>query len=222
MSRRRGPRITEPGASGATPAKEDSNVRTSLIGTVFVVAAWLAAPSASIADGDDVRALTEESRKAADALLGQVRGELVKALESSGPLRAIVACKYGVPEMSSFMSRKTGWRVSRVSLKPRNPALGAPDAWEQRVLVSFEQRQARGEKGDAMEFGEVVHEPAGRFFRYMKALPLAPLCMNCHGPAESLSEAVRAQLSIEYPHDRAVGHQIGQIRGGVTVKRPLD
>ena len=197
-------------------------MRAFLIAVLAASTWWLCWPSTVKAQGEDVRVLADESRKAADALLAQVRGELVKALETSGPLRAIVACKYGVPEMSSFMSRKTGWRVSRVSLKPRNPALGAPDAWEQRVLASFEQRQARGEKGDAMEFGEVVHEPSGRFFRYMKALPLVPLCMNCHGPAESLSEAVRAQLSIEYPHDRAVGHQIGQIRGGVTVKRPLD
>jgi hypothetical protein len=168
---------------------------------------------------DDPRKLLEEARKVSNELIGQVRGELTKAIEISGPLRAIIVCKYSVPEISSSLSRKTGWKVSRVSLKPRNPALGAPDTWEQRVLGDFERRAEIGEKGDELEFGEIVTEPLGRYFRYMKALPVVPLCMNCHG--DKMSDAIRAQLAAEYPHDKATGYQVGQIRGAVTIKRPL-
>lgn len=168
---------------------------------------------------DDARKMVEDARKASNDLIAQVRGELTKAIESSGPLRAIIVCKYSVPEISSSMSRRTGWKVSRVSLKPRNPALGAADTWEQRVLADFERRAEKGEKGEELEFSEIVTEPSGRYFRYMKALPVAPLCMNCHG--DKVSEAIRAQLAMEYPHDKAVGYQLGQIRGAVTIKRPL-
>lgn len=168
---------------------------------------------------DDSRKMVDDARKVAGELINQVRGELTRAIESSGPLRAIIVCKYSVPEISSAMSRKSGWKVSRVSLKPRNPALGVPDSWEQRVLGDFERRAEKGEKVVELEFSEIVSEPLGRYFRYMKALPMVPLCMNCHG--DKMSEAIRAQLAAEYPYDKATGYQLGQVRGAVTIKRPL-
>lgn len=167
------------------------------------------------------RAPLEEARKASLELLSSVRGELVKAIESSGPLRAIVVCKYSVPEIASSLSRKYGARITRVSLTPRNPSLGWGDAWEQSVLMDFDRRAARGEKVDGMEHAAVVDEPAGRFLRYMRALPMQPACMHCHGPKETMAEAIRAQLEHDYPHDQAVGLRLGQVRGAVTFKKPL-
>lgn len=181
----------------------------------------LAAASAAAQETPETRRLAEETRKAANELVAQIRGALTKELEYSGPMRAIVVCKYTVPELSSALSRKTGWRVTRVSLRPRNPALGSPDAWEQRVLLDFEKRAERGEKADAMDYGEVVSEPAGRFYRYMKALPMSPVCMSCHGPEAGMTSAVKSLLETEYPHDQATGFAVGQVRGAVTVKRPL-
>ena len=189
-----------------------------LTGTLLALAAG--ATQAAGAD-EPSRPQTEEARQAAGELLSQIRGELVRALESSGPLRAIVVCKYSAPEISSTISRKYGARVTRVSLQPRNPALGWADAWEQEVLQGFERRAARGEKVEGMEQAAVVSEPAGRFLRYMRALPLAPVCSHCHGSAEQISDAVRAALATEYPHDRAVGTAVGQVRGAVTFKKPL-
>lgn len=172
-------------------------------------------------DAAESRRLAEETRKVANDLVAQIRGALTKELEYSGPMRAVIVCKYTVPELSSALSRKTGWRVTRVSLRPRNPALGTPDAWEQRVLLDFDKRVERGEKPDAMDFGEVVSEPAGRYYRYMKALPMGPVCMSCHGAEAGLTSSVKSLLEAEYPHDRATGFALGQVRGAVTVKRPL-
>lgn len=163
----------------------------------------------------------DEARKAATELVSGVRSELLKAIEASGPLRAIVVCKYTVPEIASAVSRKYGARVTRVSLTPRNPSLGWGDAWEQKVLMDFDERVARGEKADALEFAEVVAEPSGRFLRYMKALPMQAPCMHCHGPADQLSEPIRQQLAHDYPHDRATGLVLGRVRGAVTFKKPL-
>jgi len=167
------------------------------------------------------RAQLDEARKATTELLAQVRAELVRAIESSGPLRGIVVCKYSVPEISSNVSRKYGARVTRVSLKPRNPALGGADSWEQRALLGFERRLAHGENPEGMEVAEVVDEPAGRYFRYARAMPLLPLCTHCHGPADGISSAIRSQIGNDYPHDKAIGTRIGQIRGAVTFKKPL-
>lgn len=167
------------------------------------------------------KAAVDEARKASGELVAAVRGELTKAIEASGPLRAIVVCKYSVPEIASSLSRRYGARITRVSLTPRNPSLGWGDAWEQKVLMDFDERVARGEKAEALEHVEVVKEPSGRFLRYMKALPMAAPCMHCHGPAEQISESIRQQLAHEYPHDKAVGLAIGRVRGAVTYKKPL-
>jgi hypothetical protein len=175
---------------------------------------------ASASDEDIRQRFLEEARKAATQVMTQVRTEMLREMERTGPIRSIVVCKYSAPEMTSGVSRQTGMRVTRVSLRPRNRALGEPDVWEQQILLDFERRFAKGEKVEALEASEVVTEPAGRFFRYMKAIPVAQPCLACHGPVSAMSEGVKAQLASEYPHDRAVNYELGQVRGGVSVKKP--
>lgn len=166
-------------------------------------------------------ALLEESRALAQRIGAQSREELVRELERTGPIRAISVCKYSVPEITSSLSRQSGLRVTRVALRPRNRAVAEPDAWEQQVLLDFEKRIAKGEKAETMEFHAFVDEPAGRAFRYMKAIAVSPPCMVCHGPVRQLAEGVRAQLQLDYPNDTAVEYQVGQLRGAISVKKPL-
>lgn len=180
----------------------------------------LAALALGASADDEARSkLLEEARRGAATVLTQVRSEMVRELEHAGPIRAIVVCKYTAPEVASMVSRQTGMRVTRVSLKPRNRALGEADSWEQQVLLDFERRAAKGEKADSLEVSEVVTEPSGRYFRYMKAIPMSQPCLPCHGPVATLSEGVKAQLATEYPHDRAVDYQVGQVRGAVSIKK---
>ena len=173
----------------------------------------------SAAADDELRGFTDDARKISTQLLGQIRGELLKELERTGPIRSVVVCKYSVPEITSGLSRQTGMRVTRVTLRPRNRALGDPDPWEQKVLLDFERRVAKGEKADALEFSELVQEPVGKAYRYLKAIPMAQVCMACHGPVNQISEGVRALLSTEYPMDIATDYLVGQVRGAVSVKK---
>ncbi|HZX30473.1 MAG TPA: DUF3365 domain-containing protein [Rhodocyclaceae bacterium] len=192
------------------------------MGKLGLAGVLLAVALGARASDDDVRGrYLEEARKAATTLLNQVRGELVREMDRTGPIRSIVVCKYSAPEAASAVSRQTGMRVTRVTLRPRNRALGDADPWEQQVLLDFEKRLAKGEKADALETSEVVNEPGGRYFRYMKAIPVGQPCLACHGPVGQMSEGVKALLAQEYPHDRAVNYEIGQVRGGISVKRPF-
>lgn len=177
--------------------------------------------AAALAQQDGFQQMVDEGRKVTGQLLSQVRGELTKEMEISGPSRSILVCKYSSPEIASELSRKTGWRITRVSLKPRNPAMGTADAWEQDVLLDFDRRAARGEKADTLERAEIVTETQGRYFRYMKALPVQQGCLACHGPASVVPDAVKARLAAEYPNDKATGYSVGEVRGAVTIKRPL-
>lgn len=188
----------------------------------FLLAALLAGTQTrAVAADEDPERMTEEARKVATSLLQQIGGELKKEHDISGPLRSVIVCKYTAPEVSSSVSRKSGAAVKRVSLKVRNPVLGMADAWEQKVLLDFERRFARGEKPEAIDHAEVVTETQGRYFRYMKAIPVNPLCVGCHGPMDAMTEGTKAQIAGEYPHDKAVGYSVGQIRGAVSYKKPL-
>lgn len=184
----------------------------SILMSMLVVGAVMAAD-------EDMRGFSDEGRRLANLITSQVRSELVKELERTGPIRAIVVCKYSVPEITSTLSRQSGMRVTRVALRPRNPALAEPDAWEQRVLLDFEKRVAKGERADMLEFAELVQEPAGKAMRYMKAIAMAQPCLHCHGPGAQIADGVRAQLAAEYPNDRAIEYQVGQIRGAISVKK---
>lgn len=163
--------------------------------------------------------LTNQAREAGKELQKQIRSELAREMDRTGPLRAIAVCKYSAPEATSAISRRTGMRISRVSLHARNPSLSEPDAWEQRVLLNFEKRVNAGESGANLEFSQIVNEPAGRYFRYMKAIMMEAACVTCHG--KGISEGIKAQLAAEYPHDPAANVEPGSLRGALSVKKPL-
>ena len=170
---------------------------------------------------DDMSNYVKESRAVMKPFLKKLGAENKKAIMTGGPESAVKVCKEIAPEMTSDISRQTGWKISRVSLKVRNPLLGTPDAWEQKKLHEFSDRVANGEKPATMNAYEIVQEPAGKYFRFMKAIPLKPGCVACHGTTADIPENVRARLNAEYPYDQAIGYSIGQIRGAVSIKRPL-
>jgi len=185
--------------------------------TLALALVWQATANAQSTDD-----LLVASRATSVQLLQQLGKELKQALSAGGPENAIGVCKDAAPRIAAQLSRESGARVARVSLKTRNPLLGTPDAWEQAVLAEFDRRAAGGDKPETLEYAETVSEPEGRYYRYMKAIPVQPLCLACHGTEQTISAAVRARLAADYPHDRATGYSVGQIRGAVTVKQRLD
>jgi hypothetical protein len=187
----------------------------------IIVLGLLAGAVAPPAVGQTTDELLGESRAASVQLIQQLGAALKKELAAGGPESAIGVCRELAPQIAGTLSRQSGARVARVSLKTRNPLLGTPDAWEQQVLAEFDRRAMAGEKLDMLEYAETVSEPQGRYFRYMKAIPVQPLCLTCHGTDDTVGAGIREQLLRDYPHDRARGYSVGQIRGAVTVKRPL-
>ena len=162
----------------------------------------------------------EACRKIAQQVADAHNALLIKELQFSGPVRSLMFCKFGCPDITAAQSRRTGWKVSMVSLKPRNSAMGMADVWEQNAILSFQRRRAKGEAADAMELAEKVREPQGSFFRYAKAIPVEPMCLTCHGARDALPDGVKDQLALDYPHDLATGFSAGQVYGIVSIKSP--
>jgi hypothetical protein len=161
--------------------------------------------------------MLEEARKVATSLPPKMLSALQDEIAKSGPEGAIPVCKEMAPKMAAKALQETGWKVRRVSLKVRNEARAVPDDWEKAALEDFDKRAAAGEPAAKLEKGEKV----GGEYRYVKALPVQPLCLNCHGPADRISDAVKAVLKEHYPNDRATGYSEGQIRGAISVRKPL-
>ena len=169
----------------------------------------------------DVAALTADTKKTVLPVVPKVVNAMQEAVAAKGVAGAIPICKDEAPKLVKEKRDETGWAIRRVSLKTRNAERGTPDPWEASVLADFDLRAANGEKPETLEKSEIVTIDGKQVFRYMKALPVAEVCLNCHGPADKLDPAVKAELGNSYPQDQATGYAKGQIRGALTVKRPL-
>jgi len=177
--------------------------------------------SASLAE-DDLQQYAAESKAVVKEFFVQVKGEMLKTMQASGPIDTIEVCSKTAPSIAKSYSEKHGMKVARTTLKPRNPA-NAPDAWEEKVLQKFEERRAAGEEPAEMAFFEIVEEGGEKNFRFMKAIGMPPLdqgpCLKCHG--EEIAPEVSAKLNELYPEDKARGYKAGQIRGAFTITKPL-
>ena len=159
------------------------------------------------------------SRAAAQQFGGALKEALQQAMQNGGPVSGIAVCHDKAEQIATDLSQKQGLLLGRTSLKIRNPA-NAPDNWELAVLRQFEARKTQGESVDKLEFFAVIDDDQGqKTFRYMKAIPTAALCLNCHG--ETLSAEVAAKLKELYPNDQAHGYKEGDLRGAFTIAKPL-
>ncbi len=181
-----------------------------LVGVVLL--AW--APGA----GADEASLTA-CRQVAKAFMGEMQGELAAALERGGPEGALEVCRVKARAVAQRHGQKAGIEVGRTSSRVRNPR-NAPDPWEKAGLAEFESRAARGEAVSALERSEVVTVKGLRTFRYLRAVPMGEPCLGCHGPA--VPEGFLARIRELYPKDRAVGFAVGEVRGAVSLAKPLD
>lgn len=178
-----------------------------------------AAPQASAAEQQstvpvDKAVLVEEAKGAIKALGGSLKSELQTAMKAGGPVAALDVCNTKAEEIAKAVSTEKGMELSRVSLKNRNPVMGAPNEWQTQVLNDFEAKKAAGEDATGLAYAEVVDNE----FRFMKAIPTGAVCLKCHG--EDISPAVTAKLNELYPEDKAVGFKEGDLRGAfVVVKR---
>lgn len=181
-------------------------------GLVALVSAAALFSAPLLAAGEDPAMLVQKMR-------GVLAPAMMSAMQSGGPASAVGVCKEVAPTVAARLSRESGWQVRRVSLQPRNPLLGTPDAWEQEQLLAWQQARAKNSALAPQTVQATTSEPAGVMQRYMQEITLAPHCTACHGGVEQIAEPTRARLAQEYPHDLATGYAVGEQRGAFAFKR---
>lgn len=178
---------------------------------ILAAAVLISAPAAA---ANDLDARKREAAGIVQAFFGELKAELEAGVAAGGPVNAITVCNEKAPAIAAAHAAGSGWTVGRTSLRLRNPR-NAPDAWETATLEEFEARKAAGEKPDTLVKAAVVD---GRF-RFMKAIPTANLCLNCHGG--EIKPEVAAKLKSLYPKDEATGYRVNDLRGAFTLAKTL-
>lgn len=168
----------------------------------------------------DEAALLENARSVASSVPPKLLDVLNQEIAKGGVVSAIGVCNEKAPQMAKNASEQTGWGIRRVSLRNRNPK-AVPDDWERAALEDFDRRAAAGESPAGLEKYGVVEADGRKEYRFMKALPTQRVCVACHGPAASLKPEVAEKIKALYPDDKGVGYEIGQIRGAITIRKPM-
>ena len=155
---------------------------------------------------DNQKAQHERALAAVNSLASELMGELLAALDSGGPAEGIAVCQSKAPEVAAQVATEYDLEIGRTSFALRNISNSAP-AWAGDLV--------------AERVGEPVYlaGPHGEFGALLP-IRLKADCQMCHGPAESISEEVRAAIAEHYPEDQATGFSAGDLRGWFWVKVP--
>ena len=171
---------------------------------MFLIGLLLALPSITYSDDS---ALLSKSQALTAEYATQLKAALLSAMSSGGPVAAIDVCKDQAPVIQSELSRVSGANVRRTSLRFRNSG-NAPDDWETEMLEKFASTDQK----------ESLETTASGVTRYMKAIPTGAVCIACHG--EEIAPEVEERLKVAYPHDRARGYSLGDVRGAFSISWP--
>ncbi|MFA7276716.1 MAG: DUF3365 domain-containing protein [Pseudobdellovibrionaceae bacterium] len=140
-----------------------------------------------------------------------LKSELMKAIEEGGPEKAISVCNEKAPLIASGLSETDEISIGRTALGFRNPK-NAPDDLENAILHDFIKQKKDGISVEKM----VSYKEEDGLFRYMKAIPMQPMCAMCHG--EKVDRDLYAKIKTLYPDDTAINYKLDDIRGAFTVK----
>jgi len=189
------------------------NIKVLFVGSSLVLALN------SHAQGPQSSNNLQEARLLTQKFGAELKSVLVSAIKTGGPIAALQECNIQAQPITESNALTSGWRVSRTSLKVRNTT-NAPDDWERKILLQFEEQRAAGNDLSKAEYSEVIYEGDNAVFRYMKPIITAGLCVSCHG--SDLSSEISKKLQILYPGDTATGFKIGDIRGAYSLQKSIE
>jgi len=105
-----------------------------------------------------------------------------------------------------------GVEVGRTSARLRNPKNVAP-VWARPFLLATDGKKA-------VEVPAAVFDLGGRV-GLLRPIEVRQRCLACHAGREKLAEGTRTWLARAYPRDRAVGYQLGDLRGFWWAEAPV-
>jgi hypothetical protein len=163
----------------------------------------------------------EGMRTTSTEFMKTLKGILIKQIQTKGVVQAVSVCSDTAQVLTNNFGLQKGVFIRRVSFKNRNEN-NYPDDFEKKVLTRFELLKQNNELNDKTEHFEVVKEGDYTYLRYLKPILIQAECLNCHGNKDEMMPEVKELIALKYSGDKAVGYNIGDLRGAVSVKKVVE
>lgn len=146
-----------------------------------------------------------------DQLQAKLKERLLAEIAKGGPAAAAEVCRTEAAAMTASLQGQ-GLKIGRTSHALRNPA-NQPPPW----AATWVQAQSGRKVGAGAKLAEADLPGGGK--GYLRVIGTAPLCLTCHGPADSLDPGLKTVLARAYPQDRATGFAENDVRGWFWAER---
>ena len=183
--------------------------------TALASSILLGAPAAKLTKQEkQLKETIELGDRSSKLLLSTLGKNMKKHMEEGGVMKAFDFCSDEAFNLTKKTNKKIpkGVRIKRISSKYRSPA-NAPKSDEVAVLESFETML----KADVVLPEYLVQKVDSLTYKYYKPLVIKDkACLACHGEV-SKNIDLRRKVAEVYPLDRAVGYEMGDLRGAIVV-----
>ena len=163
---------------------------------------------------ETLESVLKTGKEVSSTLLKTLGKNLKKEMKSGGPMAAAHFCSSEAYILTEGVDKKFGKDISvkRISLKERNPANEAT-ADEKKILQAMQVLQENG-----ITLPDHFLQHLGQeTYKYYKPLSInKQVCLKCHGDL-SKNQKLSHYLKTTYPHDKATGYHLGDLRGAVVV-----
>ncbi|MCW7467737.1 DUF3365 domain-containing protein [Leptospira levettii] len=132
--------------------------------------------------------------------------KLSTAMSDGGTTSAIPFCNQNALDFTSKMGQTNNVTLKRVTDKPRN----GNNLLSLEEMLVFKEIQKQ-KSGEGVFPNRVIS--SDRNVTVYIPIPMMGQCVQCHGKPEEMSVETKSILKKLYPSDKAVGYQIGDLRG---------
>lgn len=163
---------------------------------------------------ETLESVIKTGQQVSTTLLQTLGKNLKKEMKAKGPVAAATFCTTKAYALTEGVDKSYGKEVSvkRISLQERNPANRAKGS-EKKILEAMQELSSNNVQLPAY-FIERVDKNT---YKYYKPLSInKQVCLKCHGDV-SKNPKLANYLQTTYPHDKATGYKMGDLRGAVVV-----
>ncbi len=156
---------------------------------------------------------SELSKEIADKAKAELGKNLLNAIQSKGTLGAISFCNEKAISLTEEISEKLGYKLKRVSDKPRNP-LNEANTEEKQIIEIFKIQLKAGQS-----FKTITRE-SWELKQGFYPIVTNQMCLQCHGVVgKNISALTYSKIQELYPKDKAIGYEENEIRGLWVVEK---
>lgn len=152
--------------------------------------------------------LKKQGRTIAKASGKALMQQLQTAIAKGGIPHAVQFCSRQAISLTDSLSAEHGASIHRISYKNRNP-VNAADSLEKKLIRQYQQKLQAGAKPTP----ELIKRDEKQVYYHPIRIKNG-LCLNCHGKlGKMLSNETLELLRDRYPKGKAIGFEVGDLRG---------